>query len=110
MLRRRGNCRRGLLVPCGLEGRGETLDPRHLDRTALGKEFGATDIVPERGAEGIERVRELTGGLGVRHVVEAVGTPEAWDMAIGMARVGGRIGAVSGPRLFISPYCGALRP
>jgi threonine dehydrogenase-like Zn-dependent dehydrogenase len=80
---------------------------QHPDRTAVGKEFGAT-VVPERGEEGIERVRELTGGLGVRHVVEAVGTPEAWDMAIGMARDGGRIGAVGVPHT--TPQLGIFTP
>jgi threonine dehydrogenase-like Zn-dependent dehydrogenase len=81
---------------------------RYPDRAAIGKEFGATDIVPERGEEGIERVRELTSGLGVRHVVEAVGTPEAWDMAIGMTRAGGRIGAVGVPHT--TPQLGIFTP
>lgn len=69
----------------------------HADRAALGGAFGATDVVPERGEEGIAAVRELTGGRGVAHVVEAVGTPESWAMAVGMARVGGAIGAVGVP-------------
>jgi threonine dehydrogenase-like Zn-dependent dehydrogenase len=63
---------------------------RHADRAALGRRFGATDVVGTRGDEGIAAVRELTGGWGVRHVVEAVGTPESWAMATGMARDGGR--------------------
>lgn len=70
---------------------------RHQDRQRVGRAFGATDIVPARGAEGIAAVRELTGGLGVRHVVEAVGTPDSWQMAVGMARDGGSIGAVGVP-------------
>jgi threonine dehydrogenase-like Zn-dependent dehydrogenase len=70
---------------------------RHPDRQTVGQTFGATDIVATRGAEGISAVRELTGGLGVRHVVEAVGTPESWEMAIGMARDGASIGAVGVP-------------
>ncbi|GAA0385614.1 alcohol dehydrogenase catalytic domain-containing protein [Microbispora corallina] len=70
---------------------------RHADRTAVGKAFGATDVIAERGEEGIAAVREQTGGLGVRHVVEAVGTPESWAMAVGMARDGGSIGAVGVP-------------
>ncbi|GAA4556833.1 zinc-binding dehydrogenase [Planotetraspora kaengkrachanensis] len=70
---------------------------RHSDRAAIGKSFGATDIIAERGDEGIAAVREQTGGLGVRHVIEAVGTPESWAMAIGMARDGGSIGAVGVP-------------
>src|SRR5215211_3383148 len=46
---------------------------RHADRIALAKEFGATDVVGERGEEAVERVRELTGGLGVHSVLECVG-------------------------------------
>jgi threonine dehydrogenase-like Zn-dependent dehydrogenase len=70
---------------------------RHEDRAALGRAFGATDVVAERGEEGVAAVRELTGGRGVASVVEAVGTPESWDTAVGMARVGGTIGAVGVP-------------
>lgn len=70
---------------------------RHADRAEVGRSFGATDVIAERGEEGIARVHELTGGRGVRHVVEAVGTPESWEMAVGMARVGGTIGAVGVP-------------
>ncbi|WP_138760567.1 zinc-binding dehydrogenase [Modestobacter altitudinis] len=70
---------------------------RHEDRAALGRTFGATDVIAERGEEGIAAVRELTGGRGVRHVVEAVGTPQSWEMALGMARVGGSVGAVGVP-------------
>ena len=50
---------------------------RHTDRTDLGREFGATDVVAERGEEGIERVRELTGGDGTHTVLECVGTMQA---------------------------------
>jgi threonine dehydrogenase-like Zn-dependent dehydrogenase len=81
---------------------------RHADRSELGRAFGATDIVAERGEEGIAKVRELTGGLGVRHVVEAVGTPEAWEMAFGMARVGGTVGSVGVPHT--SPQLGIFTP
>lgn len=70
---------------------------RHADRTAVGRAFGATDVIAERGAAGIAAVRELTGGRGVAHVVEAVDTPESWEMALGMARAGGSIGAVGVP-------------
>jgi len=81
---------------------------RHEDRAALGRAFGATDIVAERGEEGIAKVREMTGGLGVRHVVEAVGTPESWEMSMGMARVGGRVGSVGVPHT--SPQLGIFQP
>jgi threonine dehydrogenase-like Zn-dependent dehydrogenase len=74
-----------------------TLMSRHADRAAIGTSFGATEVIAERGADGIAAVRELTGGLGVRHVVEAVGTRESWAMAVGMARDGGSIGAVGVP-------------
>ena len=70
---------------------------RHDDRAAVGRMFGATDVVAARGEEGIAAVLELTGGRGARHVVEAVGTPGSWEMALGMARVGGTIGAVGVP-------------
>src|SRR2546421_8373455 len=55
---------------------------RHPDRIALAKEFGATDVVSERGEEAIERVRELTGGFGVHSVLECVGTHQAMHTAI----------------------------
>jgi threonine dehydrogenase-like Zn-dependent dehydrogenase len=70
---------------------------RHEDRAALGRAFGATDVLPQRGEEAVEAVRELTGGRGAASVVEAVGTPEAWETALGIARVGGTIGAVGVP-------------
>lgn len=69
---------------------------RHKDRTDLGREFGATDVVSERGAEGIERVRELTGGDGTHTVLECVGTAQAMDTSLGVVRDGGvvsRVGA-----------------
>jgi threonine dehydrogenase-like Zn-dependent dehydrogenase len=81
---------------------------RHEDRAAIGRAYGATDVIAERGDEGIAAVRELTEGLGVRHVVEAVGTPESWAMSIGMARVGGTIGAVGVPHT--SPQLGIFQP
>jgi len=81
---------------------------RHNNRTELGRAFGATDIVTERGDEGIAQVRDLTDGRGVRHVVEAVGTPESWAMAVGMARVGGTIGAVGVPHT--NPQLGIFTP
>jgi threonine dehydrogenase-like Zn-dependent dehydrogenase len=69
---------------------------RHKERTDLGREFGATDVIAERGAEGVERVRELTGGDGTHAVLECVGTAEAIEMGLGVARDGGvvsRVGA-----------------
>ncbi|MFP1603003.1 zinc-dependent alcohol dehydrogenase family protein [Microbacterium sp. 2216-1] len=67
---------------------------RHADRQALAREFGATDIVEERGAEGAARIKELTGGLGAHSVIEAVGTEESMLQAIHATRGGGHIGFV----------------
>jgi threonine dehydrogenase-like Zn-dependent dehydrogenase len=67
---------------------------RHTDRTELGRGFGATDIVAERGEEGVEKVRELTGGDGTHAVLECVGTRQAIEMALGVARDGGTVGRV----------------
>jgi threonine dehydrogenase-like Zn-dependent dehydrogenase len=71
---------------------------RHKQRTDLGREFGATDVIPERGAEGIARVRELTGGEGTRTVLECVGTTQALDTAFGVVRDGGVISRVGVPQ------------
>lgn len=70
---------------------------RHPDRIALAKEFGATDVVSERGDEGIARVRELTKGYGVQSVLECVGTEQAMDTAMGIVRRGGAVGRVGVP-------------
>jgi len=70
---------------------------RHPDRITLAKQFGATDVVSERGEEAVARVRELTGGLGVHSVLECVGTDQAMLTAIGIARPGGAVGRVGVP-------------
>jgi threonine dehydrogenase-like Zn-dependent dehydrogenase len=62
------------------------------ERIALGQEFGATDIVRERGDEAVERVRELTGGFGAHSVLECVGLEQAVVTALEIARPGGAIG------------------
>jgi threonine dehydrogenase-like Zn-dependent dehydrogenase len=67
---------------------------RHESRQRLAREFGATDIVPERGDEGAARIKELTGGLGAHSVVEAVGTQESMMQAIRSTRPGGHVGFV----------------
>jgi threonine dehydrogenase-like Zn-dependent dehydrogenase len=67
---------------------------RHPDRQRLAREFGATDIVTERGDEGVAKVKELTGGLGAHSVIEAVGTQEAMMQAIHATRPGGHVGFV----------------
>lgn len=71
---------------------------RHADRIALAREFGATDVVSERGEEAIERVRELTGGFGVHSVLECVGHGQSTETAIGIARPGGAVGRVGVPQ------------
>ena len=67
---------------------------RHADRQALAREFGATDIVEERGDEGVARIKEITNGLGAHSVVEAVGTQESMMQAIRSTRPGGHVGYV----------------
>jgi threonine dehydrogenase-like Zn-dependent dehydrogenase len=71
---------------------------RHRDRIALAKEFGATDVVSERGEEAIERVRELTHGLGTDSVLECVGYDDATFTALSIARAGGAVGRVGMPQ------------
>ena len=67
---------------------------RHADRQALAREFGATDIVEERGDAGVARIKEMTGGLGAHSVIEAVGTHESMLQALRATRPGGHIGFV----------------
>jgi threonine dehydrogenase-like Zn-dependent dehydrogenase len=73
------------------------------ERIALGREFGATDVVSERGDEAIERVRDLTGGLGAHAVLECVGLELALDTALAIARPGGAIGRVGIPEHDTTP-------
>jgi threonine dehydrogenase-like Zn-dependent dehydrogenase len=67
---------------------------RHEPRQRLAREFGATDIVTERGDAGVARIKDLTGGLGAHSVVEAVGTQESMLQAIRSTRPGGHVGFV----------------
>lgn len=67
---------------------------RHADRQRLAREFGATDIVTGRGDEGVEKIKELTDGLGAHSVIEAVGTQESMMQAIRSTRPGGHVGYV----------------
>ncbi|HEY7815723.1 MAG TPA: zinc-dependent alcohol dehydrogenase family protein [Nakamurella sp.] len=83
---------------------------RHQPRQQLAVEFGATDIVEERGNEGVNRIKDLTSGLGAHSVVEAVGTQESMMQAIRATRPGGHVGyvgvshdvSVPGEELFFS--------
>lgn len=67
---------------------------RHADRQALARTFGATDIVEERGDEGVAKIKQLTGGYGAHSTVEAVGTQESMMQAIRATRPGGHVGYV----------------
>jgi threonine dehydrogenase-like Zn-dependent dehydrogenase len=82
---------------------------RHDSRQQLAREFGATDIIEERGDDGVARIKDLTNGLGVHSVIEAVGTRESMLQAIGSVRPGGHVGYVGvthgdlpGDQLFFS--------
>ena len=71
---------------------------RHADRQALAKEFGATDIVAERGDEAVEKVMALTNGAGVDAVLECVGTEQSVETAVNVCRPGAVIGRVGVPQ------------
>jgi threonine dehydrogenase-like Zn-dependent dehydrogenase len=70
---------------------------RHSARQKLAREFGATDVVTERGDEGVARIKELTHGVGADAVLECVGTQEAMMQAIRATRPGGSVGYVGVP-------------
>ncbi|MGW4227995.1 zinc-dependent alcohol dehydrogenase family protein [Streptomyces sp. NPDC004980] len=83
---------------------------RHESRQKLAREFGATDIVAERGEEGVARIKEMTGGIGADSVLECVGTAQSMSQALQSARPGGNVGfvgvphevAIDGQELFFS--------
>jgi len=70
----------------------------HADRITLAKEFGATDVVRERGDEAVERVLEITGGLGAHSVLECVGLDQSTVTALSIVRAGGAVGRVGVPQ------------
>ncbi len=70
---------------------------RHESRSKLAREFGATDIVTERGDEGVARIKEMTKGIGADSVLECVGTKESMMQAIHATRPGGHVGFVGVP-------------
>jgi threonine dehydrogenase-like Zn-dependent dehydrogenase len=70
---------------------------RHEARQRLAREFGATDIVTERGEEGVARIKELTGGIGADSVLECVGTQQSMNQALRSTRPGGNVGFVGVP-------------
>jgi threonine dehydrogenase-like Zn-dependent dehydrogenase len=71
---------------------------RHRSRQKLAREFGATDIVTERGDEGVARIKELTNGIGADSALECVGTQESMIQAISSTRPGGHVGYVGVPQ------------
>jgi threonine dehydrogenase-like Zn-dependent dehydrogenase len=83
---------------------------RHESRQRLARDYGATDIIEERGEDGVAKIKELTNGLGAHSVVEAVGTQESMMQAIRSTRPGGHVGVVGvahdveipGPEMFWS--------
>jgi threonine dehydrogenase-like Zn-dependent dehydrogenase len=83
---------------------------RHTERQELARFYGATDIVEERGDEGVARIKELTNGLGAHSVIEAVGTQESMMQAMRATRPGGHVGfvgvshgvTIAGDELFFS--------
>ena len=70
---------------------------RHKTRQDLALEYGATDIISERGDEGVARIKQLTGGVGADSVLECVGTQESMTQALNCTRPGGSIGYVGVP-------------
>ncbi|WP_406314217.1 zinc-binding dehydrogenase [Streptosporangium sp. NBC_01639] len=87
---------------------GSDLHPYHAmpataEGSPMGHEFGATDVVAERGQEGIAEVRELTGGHGAAKVLEAVGHLPAYEQAFGIVRPGGVISRVGVPQYDEAP-------
>ena len=86
---------------------------RHPDRIALARDFGATDVVKERGEAAVEQVRKLSGGTGVHSILECVGTEEAIRTSILVARPGAAIGRVGVPHYEAIPasqpaFCGNI--
>ena len=70
---------------------------RHADRQALAKQFGATDIVAERGEAAVDAIKEMTGAVGVDATLECVGTGQAMETAVAIARAGSMVGFVGVP-------------
>jgi threonine dehydrogenase-like Zn-dependent dehydrogenase len=70
---------------------------RHEDRQKLARGYGATDIVEERGDEGVQRIMDMTNGIGADSALECVGTPESMQQAIRSTRRGGSVSFVGVP-------------
>jgi hypothetical protein len=76
---------------------------RHPDRIKLAKEFGATDVVSERGEEAIAKVKQLTNGFGAHSVVEGVGSKQSMETAMAIVRPGGAVGRLGVPHYDFIP-------
>ena len=87
----------GVLSAVRLGAERVVLMSRHAPRQALGKAFGATDIVAERGDEGVARIKDMFDGIGADAVLECVGTKESMQQAIDSTRPGGTVGYVGAP-------------
>jgi threonine dehydrogenase-like Zn-dependent dehydrogenase len=87
----------GVLAAKQMEAGRIIIMSRHKTRQELALEYGATDIVPERGEEGIARIKELTNRIGADSVLECVGTQESMNQALQVARPGSMIGYVGVP-------------
>jgi threonine dehydrogenase-like Zn-dependent dehydrogenase len=93
----------GVIASTRLGGEQIIILGRHAERTALAREFGATDVVAGRGDEAVERVRELTDGLGVHCALECVGYEESTRTALDLPRPGGAVGRVGLPQEDVIP-------
>ncbi len=87
----------GVLAAARLGAERIFLLGRHEQRTEIGRAFGATDVIPERGDAALEAIKELTGGQGAHAVIEAVGSEQSMQTAISIARDGGSVGFVGVP-------------
>ncbi|MCV2395309.1 zinc-dependent alcohol dehydrogenase family protein [Actinotalea sp. M2MS4P-6] len=87
----------GVLAAHRLGAERITLLSTHEDRAAIGRRFGATEVIAERGEAAVAAVLERTDGLGAPHVMECVGMQGSWDTAVRIARPGGTIGYVGVP-------------
>ena len=81
---------------------------RHTDRTDLGREFGATAVVAERGDDGVAKIRELSGGDGIDKVIECVGTSQALETAFGAVIDGGVVSRLGVPQYQEGPIGPAM--
>ena len=87
----------GVLAAAQLGAERVVAMSRHEPRQKIASSFGATDLVPERGDEGVERILDLTDGIGADAVLECVGTDEAMHTAFKIARPGSMVGFVGVP-------------